>query len=84
MSYINCGARINGERARTKKALREALTTDPSSVVFDPTSMFDSQAEIAGDAIPAGTTLSVVGPDPYARRNWYASVSSSNGKVSVK
>jgi hypothetical protein len=33
---------------------------------------------------PAGTELQVVGPDPYSKRNWYATVKvDRNGKVTV-
>jgi len=86
-SYINTGALVNGRRPATKKALREAVKADPASVTFDSTAMMGARA---GDTIScditdigAGNTLSVVGPDPYTARNWYASVQVKNGKLSV-
>jgi hypothetical protein len=34
--------------------------------------------------VPVGVSLSVVGPDPYTDRRWYAQVSrSKDGKVKV-
>lgn len=74
MSYVNCGAYIAGRRAPSKKALKIALADAPDRVAFDPTSMFGSQGIIRGDAVPEGVSLQVVGPDPYAKRSWYATV----------
>jgi hypothetical protein len=86
--FINTGAKINGQRARTKKALREALAVTPDSVTFDVTQLF---GELAGRTLAAVDvlthpqwTLVVVGPDPYARRNWYASVAAASDHLSVK
>lgn len=78
MAYINVGAKINGERPKTKKALREAMKAHPETVLFDRTAAFDGQGTIRGDELPRDT-LQVVGPDPYAKRTWYASI--KNGKV---
>lgn len=86
MGYVNTGAMVNGRRPATKKALRDALTADPGLVQFDSTSMMGPRA---GDIISAtvadiGTDkMSVVGPDPYTKRNWYATVEVANGKVKV-
>ncbi|MFH9606898.1 hypothetical protein [Streptomyces sp. NPDC017448] len=76
MGYINVGARINGERVKTKKTLREALKDAPETVVFDRTSILDGSngENIKGDAIPTADTLTVTGPDPYNNRAWFASV----------
>jgi hypothetical protein len=81
MDYVNCGASVQGQRVKTKKALKEAMKNDPSSVSFDSTSMFDDYSTIYGDKIPRGIILSVVGPDPYNKRSWYANVT-ADGKVS--
>lgn len=74
--YENVGAYLSdGQRPRTKKALREALKADPAGVVFDPTSLLTGRTEnLHGDNVPEGLTLVVVGPDPYRTRNWYANV----------
>ena len=80
-SFVNVGALVDGVAPKTKKALREAMQADPASVTFYATSMFDSGAQYSGDDLPAGKKLSVVGPNPYEKRSWYATVTSA-GKVS--
>lgn len=74
MPYFNAGAYIGNSRARTKKQLREALAADPTSVYFDGTSMFSHVTGYAAENVPDGTIISVVGPDPFTKRSWYASV----------
>jgi hypothetical protein len=83
MSYLNVGASIGGDRVGTKKVLRETMRLDPSLVTFDRTSEMgpDAPWTFTGDQLPPGLTLSVVGPDPYRRRSWYATVSPT-GRVS--
>lgn len=39
MSFVNVGALVSGQNATTKKALREALASDPASVTFYATAM---------------------------------------------
>lgn len=86
MTWINVGA-INvatGERFKTKKALNEALVTDPSCIRFDKTSIFGPpRDEIYCDEIRDGEKLSVVGPDPYSDRRWYASVSKQGNRLKM-
>lgn len=80
MSYINVGAEINGVPAKTKKALKEAMQSAPETVVFYSTSDFTTGAWY-GHHLPKDDKLQVVGPDPYTKRVWYATVT-DNGKVS--
>jgi hypothetical protein len=79
IGYTNVGALDeNGKRFQTKKALKEAIAQS-KKVIFDGTSLFDSgRTFIISDSNL--TTLSVVGPDPYNDRKWYATI--KNGKVS--
>jgi hypothetical protein len=86
MSWINTRARVNGQRPKTKAALKRALTEAPETVTFDVTSELGPRGGdvITPDAV--GTNkLSVCGPDPYTARNWYAcvSVSGRTGKVTL-
>ena len=83
--FINCGARLasNGERIPTKNALKQALATQPGAVVFDETALFKTVGDIYGDQIPPATKLVVTGPDPYAKRTWYAIVEAVGGKIKV-
>lgn len=85
MRFINCGAlNTSGQRFPTKKALREALSTDPSTVFFDTTSPYDRTGRICGSSIPDDATLTVVGPDPFRNRSWYCSVKKQpDGRIKV-
>jgi hypothetical protein len=83
MCYINCGASHDGNRVPSKKRLRILLAEDPASVTFDNTSFFDGKATFTGDEIPEGAKLSVVGPNPYTSRKWWASVWVLNGTIKV-
>lgn len=86
MSYVNVGATVSGRRPASKKALREALASAPETVEFDSTAMMGPRA---GDTIKATAadigsySLSVVGPDPYTRRDWYATVEVKAGKLKL-
>jgi hypothetical protein len=86
MSYINVGAYVNGVRPKSKKALRDALAAG-ADVEFDSTAAFGPRA---GETIYAthndikADTLQVVGPDPYEKRDWYASVFVKAGKIVVR
>lgn len=80
MSYVNCGAYVDGKRPATKAALKRALAENPAGVEFDGTSPMGPQfSDMSGVNVPEGMSLSVVGPDPFTKRNWYATV-----KVNVK
>ena len=74
MPTINTGAFIDGRRAPSKRAIKIALAVHPERVLFDPTSPFNDPAPIRGDQIPAGVSLTVVGPDPFTKRSFYATV----------
>lgn len=89
MTYINVGAYV-GEtrpenRPKTKKALKEAIAAGTEIVRFDKTAIdFDGAGYLVTGDLTWGTKLSVVGPDPYTKRDWYATVELlANGKVRV-
>jgi hypothetical protein len=89
MDLINVGAYVNGERPPTKKSLREALASDPASVLFETTSLFEADRTIRGgelaEVLADGSKLVVVGPDPETSRRWYANVElDRNSAVVVK
>jgi hypothetical protein len=69
------GVYVRGFRPKTKKALREAIATNPSGVSLEATSM--SGNEYGGNIMhmPEGKTVYIVGPDPYIKRSWYANLS---------
>jgi len=93
--YINVGALdyLSGDRFQTKSALKRAVD-EKSDVIFDQTAMIHS------DILPGHIDLrdlldltmrtkdwrlSVVGPDPYNSRRWYATVyPAKDGTIKVK
>lgn len=81
MAYINGGV----DRLKTKKALKEAVKADPAQVFFYSTAGFHGETTFSGPVseMPEGVTLQVVGPDPYSKRDWYASVTRKAGKIVV-
>jgi hypothetical protein len=86
MAFINVGQ----HGATTKKALKEAVKLDPSTVTFYGTSLLGPQLPSVSfsaarlSEMPEGTKLAVVGPDPYNRRDWYATVEIGRNGVTVK
>lgn len=83
MSYINVGATDRaGNDIPTKKALRAALSQDLASVVFYNTSpMGPAFRGHVGDLADEDTSLTVCGPNPYTKRNWWANIKIKGGKV---
>ncbi len=79
MAYIECQALLDGAPAPTKKALKEAVKNTPEVVLFQDVGGLNKPFYGGLLDIPQGTTLTVVGPDPWRNRKWYASV--KNGKV---
>lgn len=87
--YINVGVRWtgSGDRIRTKGELKKALANMPDTVVFDKTSPLDSSGlptQIKVCDLKGGMKLSVCGPNPYEKRQWWATVErKADGSVKV-
>jgi len=93
MTYVNVGAMTpDGTRLVTKAALKRA--TADGSVIFDQTAVVHYDAlpgyiEVGDllrlyDQMDEAPVLSVVGPDPYSNRRWYANVKiGRDGKPTV-
>lgn len=60
-----------GARYKTKKELKENIG---KPLRYIETSLFGSEYTPNG-------TFCVVGPDPYTKRSWYASVTMENGLI---
>lgn len=91
MTFINVGAYVDGERPKTKAALKRALAERIESVDFDTTGVTETFCRISAVQLrdmesAKDFELSVTGPDPYRARNFYATVSLSQrtGKVVLK
>jgi hypothetical protein len=74
ITHIQGGARFECAGRRTKKALKEAIAADPTKVELYATSSMGPQFSGTADQLPEDAEFSVVGPDPYTRRDWYATV----------
>lgn len=76
------GIWVDGNRPRTKKALKDALASD-GAVSLEATSLFGNEYDGPIESAPDGKYY-VVGPDPVRARTWYAEIIVSNGKITVK
>lgn len=76
--YVNVGAQYNADKRDipTKKALKDAIKADPTSVYLYDTSAFPGAVTNSGtvDMLGKGVKYSVTGPNPYTSRKWYATV----------
>jgi hypothetical protein len=65
--------------------LREAVTENPEGLYFDVTSPLGPHGNelMTLGELSVGESLQVVGPDPYHRRNWYASVVKTSDGIKV-
>ena len=76
------GIFINGQRPKSKKAIKEAVKADPSTVRIQSTSAFGGYDGPVSE-LPAGKRIDFVGPDPYSKRNFYGSIQVKNGNPVV-
>jgi len=77
------GVFIRNRRPKSKKEVKEALKTNPSSVYFESLSAFGGFSGFASEKnFP--DSLSFVGPDPFKDRSFYGTVQKKNGKIIVK
>lgn len=84
MGYIEVAAtfKATGKPVPTKKALKAALSQDLASVVFDSVGgLFAPFSGHVGNLADESTKLTVCGPDPFTRRNWWAKIEIKGGKV---
>jgi hypothetical protein len=73
----NFQAFVNGHKPKTKKELREAVKSQPQTVMFADTSAINNRGTIGVDGLRESDVI--VGPCVYTKRNWYANVRA--GKV---
>lgn len=83
MNHQQGGAEFIGKKTKTQ--LKTCIKTDPSLVYLYNTAVVGNGhwSGYAND-LPEDTQFTVVGPDPYTQRNWYATVQrAANGKLVV-
>jgi hypothetical protein len=78
------GVYVRGFRPKTKKALREAIESDPSSVSLEATSIFGNEYGGSILHMPEGKTVYIVGPDPARKRSWYANLTRHGDKFKLQ
>lgn len=67
------GLFVNGERPKSKKAVKEAIKANPESVSVEATSIFGEFGGALTD-MPIDGSVTFVGPDPYKSRRFYGTV----------
>ena len=77
------GIFIDGRRPKSKKEVREAVASNPSSVRLERTAWIGDEYDGAVLNAPEGVHH-FVGPDPYLSRKFYGTVVVKNGTVKVK
>jgi len=80
---VSHGIFIGRRRPKSKKEVKEAVAADPGSVRLEATSNLGNEYDGPVDLAPEGTHY-FVGPDPYARREFYGTVVVKDGKVKIK
>lgn len=76
------GLASRGQRFKTKKAVKEAITANPASVTLENTSIhggYDGSLTNAPDG-----TYTFVGPDPYNSRKWYGNIVKTGQVIKLK
>lgn len=84
MSFVNVGARYtaNGESVQTKAMLKRMVAEDPKTITLYGTSDFNPGTWKC-DELDEGVNYTVAGPDPYNKRDWYATVKRKGNTVKV-
>jgi hypothetical protein len=77
------GVFVNGERPRTKKELSGFIGAgNTRDVSLEATSLFGNEYDGPLCNAPDGS-YHVVGPDPYTKRSWYATITVNGESVRV-
>lgn len=76
------GLFINGQRPKSKKAVREAVANG-DRVTVEATSIFGNEYHGPLSEAPNGR-INFVGPNPYSDRRFYGSITVRDGKAVVK
>jgi hypothetical protein len=74
ITHIHGGADFHCVGKRTKKELKERIEADASQVYLYTTSSMGPQFSGKASDLPEDTEFNVVGPDAYAKRDWYATI----------
>ena len=78
------GLFIHGKRPASKKAVKEAMSTEPGIVSIEATSVFGNEYDGPADHLPEGVSVTFVGPGPYTSRKFYGVIKKQGGKLIVQ
>lgn len=77
------GIFIKNMRPKSKKAVKEAVASDPMSVAIEATSLFGNEYGGLLSNMPDGE-VHFVGPDPHRDRRFYGSIVRKGDKITVR
>jgi hypothetical protein len=78
------GIFVNGRRPNSKKAVKEAVASDASSVWAEATSWHGDEYDGPVTDMPeGGRGISFVGPDPYTSRRFYGTIKRVGDRITV-
>lgn len=83
--FTNVGAMYKSDMKDipTKTALKRAFVEDPANVILYDTSEMSDKKSRTGTNLDNGVKYSVVGPNPYTSRKWYATVEKTAKGIKV-
>lgn len=83
--FQNVGAKTNSD-ILTKKSLKALIAQSPETVILYSTDAMGSnyRRTWTADKLDIGVKYSVVGPNPYKSRKWYATIERTATGVTVK
>lgn len=76
------GIFVNGTRPKSKKAVKEAVSSFPNTVRLERTSVFGNEYDGPISDAPDGT-YTFVGPDPYNSRKFYGTIKKDSKGIRV-
>ena len=81
---MTSGIFVNGVRPASKKFIKESVTKDPASVSLEAVSPYGKEYDGPISSMPEGVKVSFVGPDPYAKRDFYGSITRRGNTFKVE
>ncbi len=78
MTFVNVGVKIGDADIPTKTGLKNAIAANPAYVRVYGTSEFGYKPDTIVSLLAKGDKYTVVGPNPYTSRKWYATISWSD------
>lgn len=78
------GIWVNWNRPKSKKAVKEAIASNPEGVSLEATSFFGNEYDGPITEMPENKMVFVVGPDPARDRRFYLNITRVGDKFKVE